>query len=80
MIYSPLRMTETQTVAKKASMLDFFRTTVLELKKVDWPSREKTIRLTLIVIGVSLIIGIFIGGLDILLTQAVQKLLEFKTK
>lgn len=73
-------MTDPQTLAKKASILDFFRTTVLELQKVDWPSREKTIRLTLIVIGVSLIIGIFIGGLDILLTQAVQKLLEFKTK
>ncbi|MDQ3098160.1 MAG: preprotein translocase subunit SecE [bacterium] len=73
-------MTDTQTVPKKASALDFFRTTVLELKKVDWPTREKTIRLTLIVIGVSLIIGMFIGGLDILLTQAVQELLEFKTK
>ena len=71
-------MSEIQTTAKKASILDFFQTTVLELKKVDWPSREKTIRLTLIVIGVSLLIGIFIGGLDILLTQAVQKLLELK--
>ncbi len=71
-------MSEIQTTAKKASILDFFQTTVLELKKVDWPSREKTIRLTLIVIGVSLLIGIFIGGLDILLTQAVQRLLELK--
>ena len=71
-------MADEQIVTKKASLLDFFQTTVLELRKVDWPSREKTIRLTLIVIGVSLIIGIFIGGLDILLTQAVQKLLELK--
>ncbi len=71
-------MSNQSTVTKKASILDFLQTTVLELKKVDWPGREKTIRLTLIVIGVSLVIGIFIGGLDIILTQAVQKLLELK--
>lgn len=47
-----------------------------ELKKVSWPSRAETIRLTAIVIGVSLIIGLYVGIIDILLTKG----LEFVTK
>ena len=47
-----------------------------ELKKVSWPSRGETIRLTSIVIGVSLIIGFYIGIIDILLAKG----LEFVTK
>ena len=47
-----------------------------ELKKVSWPTRRQTTRLTVIVIGVSLIIGLYIGIIDILLTKG----LEFVTK
>lgn len=47
-----------------------------ELKKVTWPTRKDTIRLTTIVIGVSLIIGLYIGIIDILLAKG----LEFVTK
>lgn len=68
-------MTDTENVTKKASIVDFFRGVVLELKKVDWPSREKTVRLTVIVIGVSLIMGMFIGGLDIAFTKIVENIL-----
>lgn len=49
---------------------------VEELKKVSWPTRAETIRLTTIVIGVSLIIGLYIGIIDILLAKG----LEFVTK
>lgn len=35
-----------------------------ELKKVTWPTRESTVKLTAVVIGVSLAVGLFIGGLD----------------
>lgn len=47
-----------------------------ELKKVTWPSRRETIRLTLVVIIISLIIGAYIGIIDILFT----KVLELLTK
>ena len=40
-----------------------------ELKKVTWPTRAETIKLTIVVIGVSLGVGVFIGGLDILLVN-----------
>jgi preprotein translocase SecE subunit len=35
-----------------------------ELKKVAWPSRETVIRLTLLVIAVSVAVGIYIYVLD----------------
>jgi len=44
-----------------------------ELRKVSWPSRQETIKYTMIVIGVSLAVAIFLGGLDFLFTWALQK-------
>ena len=40
-----------------------------ELGKVIWPTRAETVRLTLIVIGVSVAVGLFIGALDIIFVQ-----------
>lgn len=53
-----------------------FRDVVEELKKVTWPSKQQTIRLTSVVIIISLIIGLYIGIIDVLLTKG----LEFFTK
>lgn len=47
-----------------------------ELKKVTWPTRKDVIRLTLVVIIISLIIGFYVGIIDILLA----KVLDFFTK
>jgi len=35
-----------------------------ELKKVAWPTRETVIRLTLLVLGVSIAVGLYIFALD----------------
>lgn len=45
-----------------------------ELKKVSWPTRKQTIRLTLIVLLMSLIIGLYLGIIDILLTKVLELL------
>ncbi len=42
----------------------FLREVVSELKKVTWPTREETVKLTVIVIVISVAVGAFIGGLD----------------
>ncbi len=44
-----------------------------ELKKVSWPSRQETIKYTLIVIGVSAAVAIFLGGLDFLFVWVLNK-------
>lgn len=43
-----------------------------ELKKVVWPTRDEIIRLTGVVIIVSLGVGIFLGGTDFVLTKLVE--------
>ena len=37
-----------------------------ELRKVNWPTREQTIKFTGVVIGMSLAVAIFLGSLDYL--------------
>jgi len=54
----------------KMVALDLFN----ELKKVTWPTRENTIRLTIIVIMISLIIGLYIGIIDFLLAKGLELL------
>ncbi len=53
-------------------MANFLQETQAELAKVTWPKREEVIRLTAVVIAVSLIVGLFIGGLDFFFTRALQ--------
>jgi len=43
----------------------FFRDILTELKKVTWPTREETTRLTIAVVVVSVTIGMTLGGVDI---------------
>ena len=43
-----------------------------ELKKVVWPTKEEVIRLTGVVLLVSVIVGLFLGGADFILTKLVE--------
>jgi len=56
----------------------FFDGLISELKKVTWPSRQNTIRLTIIVLLISLIIGLYVGIIDILLTKVLETLTKTK--
>jgi preprotein translocase subunit SecE len=53
---------------------NFIADTVEELKRVTWPTKQETIRLTLVVVGISLIIGAYIGIIDVLLAKALELL------
>lgn len=46
-----------------------------ELKKVVWPSRQETIQHTLVVIGLSLTLAVFLGAVDYLLNLGLERLL-----
>lgn len=43
-----------------------------ELKKVTWPTRKETIRLTTVVILISLIIGVYIGIIDVVMAKGLE--------
>ena len=49
-----------------------------ELKKVSWPTKQDTIRLTFIVILISLIIGLYIGIIDSLLALGLDFLTNMR--
>jgi len=49
-----------------------------ELKKVIWPTRSETIKLTIIVLAVSLIIGLYVGIIDILLAKGLEMMTKFR--
>lgn len=52
--------------------VSFLRETVEELKKVQWPTRQEVIRLTLVVIIVSVVVGFFIGGIDFIFAKLIE--------
>ena len=54
---------------------NFLKEAYAELKRVNWPTRQQTLRLTLIVLGTSLVVGAYIGLLDSTLTKLMEKLL-----
>lgn len=51
----------------------FLKEVYQELKKVSWPTKKEVIKHTLIVIGLSLGVAIFLGGLDFLFTWILNK-------
>lgn len=48
---------------------DIIRDTRSEIKKVTWPDRETTRKLTLLVLGVSVVLGLALGGIDYFLLR-----------
>jgi len=61
-----------------AAKTNFGANILEELKKVTWPSKKQTTRLTLIVIIISLIIGLYIGIIDVLLAKGLELVMRFK--
>lgn len=55
-----------------ASPVTFLKETQDELKKVVWPTRDEIIRLTTVVILLSFIVGVFLGGLDFVFTKLIE--------
>lgn len=53
----------------------FLKEVRLEIKKVDWPTRQETIRYTIIVIGVCVAVALFLGGIDFLFTTILNRLI-----
>ena len=47
-----------------ANLRQYFEESWSELRKVAWPDRQTVINLTLIVIGVSVVVGAYIAILD----------------
>ena len=51
----------------------YLRDVRAELSKVSWPTRQQTVNYTLVVLGLSFILAIFLGVLDFGLAELVDR-------
>ncbi len=53
--------------------IEFLKEVRIELKRVTWPTRKQTVKYTFIVIGFSVAVAAFLGGLDFLFTWLLDR-------
>ena len=56
-------------------IIEFLKDVRVELKKVSWPARQETVKLTGVVILMSVIVAAFLGLLDFGFVTLLNKLL-----
>lgn len=59
-------------------LLQYVRESVEEVRKVTWPSKQDTLKYSIIVIGLCVILALFFVGLDWVLALGVEKLVSLK--
>ncbi len=64
--------------AQKKIGIGFFGDVADELKKVTWPTKEDTIKLTATVFIISLIVALYVGIIDVLLAKVLETLTKLK--
>jgi len=63
------RDARTAVAVAKKSRFDFFGQAIGELKKAHWPTRQETVRLSLLVLAVCVVAGACLGALDFGFTE-----------
>jgi len=57
----------------KRTPMVYIQETLTELRKTTWPTKQEATRLTMVVIGVIVVLGIYMGLLDVTLSWLVNK-------
>jgi preprotein translocase subunit SecE len=63
-------------VARRAFSLRFVGETLSELRRVTWPTRQETVRLTIMVMWVAGAIGLFLGIVDFGFGELMDRVLQ----
>ena len=53
--------------------ITFLKEVRLEMRKVNWPTKQETIKYVIIVIGVSAVLAVFLGVLDFIFVRLLNK-------
>jgi len=56
--------------------LTYLRESKAEFDKVIWPTRGETVRLTIVVLIISVIVGAYIAGIDALMAKVTEAFLR----
>jgi preprotein translocase subunit SecE len=59
-----------------ARVQEFTREVLAEFRKVTWPSRAELLNSTAVVIVVTVVLAFFLGGVDVVLARAVERILR----
>jgi len=59
----------TKSAPAKKSRFSFFAEVVAELRKAHWPTRQETLRLSILVLVVCAVVGAILGALDFAFTK-----------
>jgi preprotein translocase subunit SecE len=65
-----------EEVKKRVGPIQYLKESKEELEKVTWPNRKETMRYTILVVGMSLALGVFIGALDFVLNIGLDELIN----
>ena len=57
-------------------LLLYLKQVRVEGKKINWPSREKAMRYSLVVIAIAGVVAMFLGGLDFLFSSGVKLIVK----
>jgi preprotein translocase subunit SecE len=60
---------------KNNPISNFFIDVREETKKISWPTSKQTINTTLLVVAATIVIGLYIGAIDYLLTFLIKSFL-----
>lgn len=53
-------------------MFDYFKESRAELKRVNWPTKEQVKNYTFLIIFLSILMALFLGGLDLLFSWGLR--------
>jgi preprotein translocase subunit SecE len=68
-------MPKAKKVRQPNVLVRLINETMGELRKVTWPTRDETMRLTVIVLAVLIVTSLFLGAIDLMLTEIFRRLL-----
>ncbi len=57
-------------------LINYLKETRIELKHVNWPKRETTIRLTFLVIAISFAVALYLGFFDMVFNYLLRIFIE----
>ena len=64
--------------AKGRDAQEFVKESLFELRKVVWPSTDESVRTTIVILIVVVIVSLVLAGFDYVISQGVRALLEQK--
>jgi preprotein translocase subunit SecE len=68
-------VTKAETEKQENRLVRYFRESRAEMRKVTWPTRDEAVNLTAIVLVVTVLMSLFLWGLDVVFDSVMLRLI-----